>query len=107
MTNPIEVTDEDRRNQYRRLYRALLAMDYAEGAQDHDEAEAEAFSIFCDSLDAAEARGAEREMARVVEVTEAAQHLLDVGEFCRTDDTESALRQLRLALSRHADRGEG
>jgi hypothetical protein len=29
---------------------------------------------------------------------EAARHLLEVGEFCRTDDTESALRQLRAAI---------
>lgn len=32
---------------------------------------------------------------------EAVQHLLDVGEFCRTDDTESALRKVRAALAKH------
>lgn len=30
------------------------------------------------------------------------EHLLEVGEFCRTDDTESALRSVRAALSRQA-----
>lgn len=29
----------------------------------------------------------------------AVEHLLHVGEFCRTDDTESALRRVRLALT--------
>lgn len=33
-------------------------------------------------------------------IISAAQRLLDVGEFCRTDDTESALRDLRAALAK-------
>lgn len=32
-------------------------------------------------------------------LVKAVQHLLRVGEFCRTDDTESALRRVRAALS--------
>lgn len=33
------------------------------------------------------------------ELRSAVEHLLDVGEFCRTDDTESALRRLTAALA--------
>ncbi|WP_068090965.1 hypothetical protein [Novosphingobium rosa] len=37
------------------------------------------------------------------EMASAAQHLLEVGEFTRTDDTESAVRRLRAAVDRRED----
>lgn len=40
-------------------------------------------------------------LKKLSDLTEACNHLLNVGEFCRTDDTESALRRLRAVLSAH------
>ncbi|WP_298399483.1 hypothetical protein [Sphingobium sp.] len=37
-------------------------------------------------------------IAAAPDLLEAARHLIEVGEFCRTDDTESALRELRAAI---------
>lgn len=57
------------------------------------------------SLDNETLAAADRErraLARQLhELTAACNHLLYVGEFCRTDDTDSALRRLRAVLSAH------
>ncbi|MET0363009.1 MAG: hypothetical protein ABW169_00005 [Sphingobium sp.] len=38
---------------------------------------------------------------------EAVEHLLNVGEFCRTDETESALRRVRAALAQQSLQSDG